>query len=147
MLRPSARSSTHGSIRPGGISGAMVVGVGVDLVEIPRVARSLARFGDRLVGKLMDPDEAASLPPHAPAKAHAVALAIAGKEATSKALGTGWSRGVFWRDVVIERGTAPAVRLKGGAQGVARELGSGGRCRIRLAVDGELAIGEVWLLR
>jgi holo-[acyl-carrier protein] synthase len=124
----------------------MVVGAGVDLVEIGRVERSLQRFGDRLVGRLMDSEEAARLPADAPGRARAVALAIAGKEATSKALGTGWSRGVFWRDVVLDQGPAPRVRLKGGAAAVARELGSAGECSVRLDVDGALAIGEVWLL-
>jgi phosphopantetheinyl transferase (holo-ACP synthase) len=40
----------------------VVVGLGVDLVEWPRVARSLERWGERLVAKLMDPEEAARLP-------------------------------------------------------------------------------------
>jgi len=125
----------------------MVVGVGVDLVEIGRVERSLERFGDRLVAKLMDPDEAKALPSDAAGRARGVALAIAGKEAASKALGTGWSQGVFWRDVVVERTPSPAVRLKGGARERARQLGSPGRCTTRLGVQGDLAFGEVWLLR
>jgi len=125
----------------------MVVGVGVDLVEIGRVERSLERFGERLVAKLMDPGEAAALPPDAGERARAVALAIAGKEAASKALGTGWSHGVFWRDVVVSLAPSPAVRLKGGARTRAKELGSPGRCTTRLGVRGALAFGEVWLLR
>jgi len=125
----------------------MVVGVGVDLVEIARVERSLERFGSRLVTKLMDPDEASELPADPGGRARAVALAIAGKEAASKALGTGWSHGVFWRDVVVSLGPSPSVRLKGGAGARAREIGSPGRCTTRLGIRGELAFGEVWLLR
>lgn len=123
-----------------------VVGLGVDLVETARVDRLFARYGDRLVRRLMDPEEAARLPPSGPARVEALALAIAGKEAASKALGTGWSRGVRWRDVVVTR-EPPAVRLGGRAAEVARERGSSGRGRTRLAVEGPLAIGEVWLLR
>ena len=124
----------------------MVLGLGVDLVETERVERLLARYGDRLVLKLMDPEEAAGLPAEGPPRIEALALAIAGKEAASKALGTGWSRGVFWRHVVVERSPEPQVRLRARAAEVARERGSRGRTRTRLEVLGPLALGEVWLL-
>ncbi|MCG6920256.1 MAG: holo-ACP synthase [Acidobacteria bacterium] len=125
----------------------MVVGLGVDLVEMARVERLLARYGGRLLRRLMDPDEADRLPAPGPERVRAVSLAIAGKEAASKALGTGWSRGVRWRDIVVAREPEPEVRLRGRAADVARERGSSGRTRTRLAIDGSLAIGEVWLLR
>ena len=125
----------------------MVVGLGVDLVEMARVERLLARYGGRLLRRLMDPDEAGRLPAPGPERVRAVSLAIAGKEAASKALGTGWSRGVRWRDIVVAREPEPEVRLRGRAADVARERGSSGRTRTRLAIDGSLAIGEVWLLR
>lgn len=125
----------------------MVVGLGVDLVETERVGRLLSRYGDRFVRKLMDPEESGALPEAGDARVRALALAVAGKEAASKALGTGWSRGVRWRDVVVTREPMPAVRLLGRARDVARERGSSGRCRTRLGIDGPLAIGEVWLLR
>lgn len=130
---------------PEGARQIVVVGIGLDLVETVRVERALERFGARFVQKLMNSDEAAALPPGGPERALAVALAVAGKEAASKALGTGWSRGVRWRDVVVS--LAPAsVRFTGRAAAVARERGSGGRSRTRLEVRGDLAIGEVWLL-
>jgi holo-[acyl-carrier protein] synthase len=125
----------------------MVVGLGVDLVETARVERLLARYGERLVRRLMDPEEAGRLPDPGPDRVRAVALAIAGKEAAAKALGTGWSRGVFWRDVVVAREPEPAVRLRGRAAEVGRERGSSGRSRTHLAIDGAHAIGEVWLLK
>jgi holo-[acyl-carrier protein] synthase len=124
----------------------MVIGIGLDLVETARVGRALERHGDRFVRKLMDPEEAAGLPGGGPERVRALALAIAGKEAASKALGTGWSRGVRWRDVVVSAGPEAAVRLEGRAAEVARELGSSGRCRVRLEVRGPLALGELWLL-
>jgi holo-[acyl-carrier protein] synthase len=124
----------------------MVIGIGLDLVETGRVERALARFGERFVAKLMDPEEAAALPAGHPERALALALAVAGKEAASKALGTGWSRGVRWRDVVVTAVPRPGVSLRGRAAAVARELGSSGRGRLRLSVAGELAIGEFWLL-
>ena len=124
----------------------MLIGIGLDLVQTARVERALARFGERFVQKLMDPAEASSLPAHGEPRALALALAVAGKEAASKALGTGWSQGVRWRDVVVSIEPRPAVRLDGRAAEVARRLGSSGRGRLRLEVRGGLALGEFWLL-
>jgi len=124
----------------------MVIGIGLDLVETARVERALARFGDRFVGKLMDPEEAAALPGTLPERALAMAFAVAAKEAASKALGTGWSQGVRWRDVVVTAGPQPSVSLHGRAAAVARARGSSGRSRVRLSVDGALVVGEFWLL-
>jgi holo-[acyl-carrier protein] synthase len=131
---------------PVGAALLMVIGIGVDLVEAARVARALARFGDRFVGKLMDPEEAAALPASQAARSLALAFAVAGKEAASKALGTGWSQGVRWRDVVVTAGPKPSVRLDGRAAAVARRLGSSGRGRLRLRQEGALVLGEYWLL-
>ena len=119
------------------------MGLGVDLVELDRVQGSLARWGDRLVAKLMDPPEAALLPAPRGERVRAVALAIAAKEAASKAIGTGWSRGVRWRDVVLE---GDSLRLVGRAAEVAAGLGSSGRCRLRLEVRANLVLAEVRLL-
>ena len=124
----------------------LVVGLGIDIVELDRVARSLERWGGRLLARIMDPEEAARLPPGSADRVHAVALAIAGKEAASKALGTGWTRGVYWRDVVVSAGPPASVRLRGGAAATARRLGSRGEAQALLELRGELALGEVRLL-
>ena len=126
-------------------SGAVVIGLGLDLVELDRVERALERWGARLVDKLMGPEEGARLPPGA-GRARALALAIAAKEAASKALGTGWTRGVVWRDVVVDLGPPVSLRLDGGALARARRLGSTGRTRAVLEVRGDLVIGQVRLL-
>ena len=143
------RASAHERVcyRPaGGPGGVLVVGLGIDIVELDRVARSLERWGERLVSKLMEPEEAARLPADPPARARALALAIAAKEAASKALGTGWSRGVRWRDVDVTPGPPATVRLGGGAAAAARRLGSRGEARAWVEVRGPLAVGEVRLL-
>jgi holo-[acyl-carrier protein] synthase len=124
----------------------VVVGLGVDLIEIDRVSRSLERWGERLVRKLMDPEEAGRLPAPSPDRVHALAGAIALKEATSKALGTGWSRGVRWRDVVVQLSPTPTVRLYGRAAAVARTLGSGGRHHAAVETRGNLLLAELRLL-
>lgn len=99
----------------------MVVGLGVDLVDVARVRRMLERFGDALLERLCVPGEVTRSgdPEH-------VAGIVAAKEAAFKALGTGWAMGVTWRDVVVTRNTAgrPVVRLAGGAAARARELGA-----------------------
>ena len=114
-------------------------------MEIERVERALGRWETRFVAKLMDPDEAARLPPAGPERALALAHAIAGKEAASKAIGTGWTRGVRWRDVVVDPG-APSVSLAGRALDFARRLGSSGRGRLVLGRRGGLVVAEYRLL-
>ena len=124
----------------------MVISIGIDLVEIARIEQALTRFGDRFVRKLMDLEEASRLPETPGQRVLALAFAVAAKEAASKALGTGWSQGVRWRDVVVVAGPAAGLRLDGGAAVAARRLGSGGRARLRLERRGGLAIAEAWLL-
>jgi phosphopantetheinyl transferase (holo-ACP synthase) len=94
----------------------------------------------------MDAPEADRLPLDEPARTRALALAIAGKEAASKAIGTGWTRGVRWRDVEVFLDEAPRVVLRAAAADRARALGSSGATRTRLEVSEGLALGEVWLL-
>jgi holo-[acyl-carrier protein] synthase len=124
----------------------VILGLGVDLVELDRVAAALARWGGRLVAKLMDPPEAGRLPKGPEARALALARSIAAKEAASKALGTGWSRGVRWRDVVVELDPAPRVRLTGAAASRAQALGSSGQGFVRLEQRGNLVLAEFRLL-
>ena len=118
----------------------------MDLVELDRVADALGRWGDRLVDRLMDPPESRRLPREPDGRARALALAIGAKEAASKALGTGWSGGVRWRDVELELGPPARVRLHGRASEVARSLGSSGRTWTALEWRGNLVIAQVRLL-
>jgi holo-[acyl-carrier protein] synthase len=126
--------------------GLLIIGLGVDLVERGRVAASFQRWGSRLIGKLMDPPEAERLPTSPEERIAALAWAIAAKEAASKALGTGWSRGVRWRDVVVEAAPSPHVSLLGRAAEVAARLGSSGRTRLTLESRGDLRLAVVHLL-
>lgn len=124
----------------------MVIGLGLDLVEGDRVAAALEKWGDHLVQKLMDPSEARGLPGAPAERAHALALAIAGKEAVSKALGTGWTGGVKWRDVVVDPGPPPLATLHANALDRARRLGSPGRGDLRFEIRGNLVLAEFRLL-
>jgi holo-[acyl-carrier protein] synthase len=95
----------------------MIVGVGIDAVDIDRVQRMLADKGDRLVRRLFTPEELSYLSTKV-APAQHLAVRIAAKEAAYKALaGNDLARGIGWREVeVFSRGDgAPQLRLHGRA--------------------------------
>ena len=94
----------------------MIIGVGNDMVDIRRIEKTLERFGDRFIQRIftdLERQKAARRPNAAPT----LAKRFAAKEACSKALGTGFRRGVFWRDMgVINLPTGqPTLSLSGGA--------------------------------
>ena len=94
----------------------MIVGIGNDLVDIRRIEKSLARFGDRFVQRIFTEVEQKRSEGRA-TRAASYAKRFAAKEACSKALGTGFRRGVFWRDmgVVNLKSGRPTITLTGGA--------------------------------
>lgn len=102
----------------------MVVGVGTDLIEIARVQQSLDRFGERFTGKVFTPGEVAYCQRKKQA-AESFASRFAAKEAAAKALGTGISRGIGWREIEVRRlpGQRPTIHLSGRAAELARGLG------------------------
>ena len=95
----------------------MIVGIGSDLIDIRRVENSLERFGERFTHRIFTEVERQKSDRRA-ARAASYAKRFAAKEACAKALGTGLSRGVFWRDmgVVNRRGGAPTMALTNGAK-------------------------------
>jgi holo-[acyl-carrier protein] synthase len=93
-----------------------ILGLGSDLVDIRRVERTLERFGERFTRRCFtEAERARSDRRHA--RAASYAKRYAAKEACAKALGTGFRRGVFWRDIgVVNRpGGKPTIELTGGA--------------------------------
>jgi holo-[acyl-carrier protein] synthase len=102
----------------------MVIGLGTDLIEIERIERSVARFGERFLKRVFTPGEIAYC--HAKrGSAESFAARFAAKEAGAKALGTGISRGVSWKEFEVKRkpGQRPELHLSGRAAEIARELG------------------------
>ncbi len=101
----------------------MIIGLGSDLIDIRRVERSIERFGDRFLLRIFTDIERAKSDRRAQ-RAASYAKRFAAKEACSKALGTGLSKGVFWRDmgVVNLPGGKPTMRLTGGALQRLREI-------------------------
>jgi holo-[acyl-carrier protein] synthase len=94
----------------------MIIGLGSDLIDIRRIERTLARFGDRFVQRVFTPLERERSERRAN-RAHSYARRYAAKEALSKALGTGFRQGVFWRDIGVVNlpGGKPSLVLTGGA--------------------------------
>lgn len=94
----------------------MIIGLGNDTVDIRRIERTLARFGERFTQRAFTPIERAKSDRRL-RRADSYAKRFAAKEACSKALGTGFSRGVFMKDlgVVNEPSGRPTMHLTGGA--------------------------------
>lgn len=94
----------------------MIIGLGSDIIDITRIARALDRFGDRFVQRIFTEIEQRKSDRRAE-RAASYAKRFAAKEACSKALGTGFRAGVFWRDlgVVNLPSGRPTMQLSGGA--------------------------------
>lgn len=98
----------------------MILGIGNDLIDIRRIEATLERFGDRFLDRIFTPLEKAKAERRKGVPrvyASTLAKRFAAKEACSKALGTGFRRGVFWRDlgVVNLPSGQPTMALNGGA--------------------------------
>jgi holo-[acyl-carrier protein] synthase len=101
-----------------------VVGIGTDIVECLRIAQMIQRHGELFINRVYTPAEIRYCRSRKQATQH-YAGRWAAKEAILKALGTGWRRGISWRDieVVNNDGGRPIVRLSGGARDAAEKLG------------------------
>jgi|JI10StandDraft_1071094.scaffolds.fasta_scaffold22052_3 holo-[acyl-carrier protein] synthase len=98
----------------------MIIGTGSDMVDIRRIEKALARFGDRFIHRCFTPAEIERAESLRPSGKHIATYAkrFAAKEACAKALGTGIAQGVFMRDigVVNDKLGKPSLVLTGGAQ-------------------------------
>lgn len=94
----------------------MIIGLGNDIIDIRRIEKTLERFGDRFLDRVFTDIERAKSDRRR-ARAASYAKRFAAKEACSKALGTGFRRGVYWRDmgVINLPSGRPTLALTGGA--------------------------------
>src|SRR6202795_2376860 len=94
----------------------MILGIGSDIIDIRRIERTLERFGERFIERIFTETEQRKSEGRAN-RAASYAKRFAAKEACSKALGTGFRKGIFWRDlgVVNLPGGRPTMVLTGGA--------------------------------
>ena len=114
----------------------MILGIGSDIIDIRRVERTLARFGSRFTGRIFTEIEQKKSDRRAN-RAASYAKRFAAKEACSKALGTGFRAGVFWRDlgvVNLPSGKPTLVLTGGAAERLAAITPPGMRAQIDLTI-------------
>jgi len=101
-----------------------LIGIGTDITECLRIARMIERHGELFIGRVYTPDEIKYCQSRKQSTQH-FAGRWAAKEAVMKALGTGWRRGISWRDIEIrnEPGGKPMVAVRGGVKDVVEQLG------------------------
>jgi len=94
----------------------MIIGLGSDMVDVRRIEKSIERYGERFLSRIYTPVERTKADKRAN-RIETYAKRFAAKEACSKALGTGFRNGVFWRDmgVVNLPSGRPTMKLTGGA--------------------------------
>ncbi len=126
----------------------MIIGLGTDLIDIDRIEATIERFGERFLDRIFTPLEQAKSDPRAN-RAASYARRFAAKEACSKALGTGFRRGVFWRDmgVVNDPSGRPTMKLTGGAaQRLAQITPPGMEVRIDVSLTDEPPIAQATVI-
>ena len=126
----------------------MIIGIGSDLCDIRRIEETLGKFGDRFVARCFTEVEQRKSDRRA-GRAASYAKRFAAKEACAKALGTGLSHGVFWRDmgVVNLPSGKPTMHLTGGA--AARLLAitpAGAQALIHLTITDEAPLAQAFVV-
>ncbi len=122
-----------------------IIGLGLDATDIDRIADTIARYGDRFLRRIFTDDEVAYCSRRRVPAIH-FAGRFAAKEATMKALGTGRSQNVLWRDVeVVRRGGPPQLRLHGGAGRRFEKIG-GRSSLLTITHSDALAMAQVMIL-
>lgn len=126
--------------------GTTVIGIGIDLARIPRLRRVVERWRDRFLRRVFTEQEVAYCQRRVDPIPH-LAARFAAKEAALKALGTGLSMGVRWRELEVrrERGQAPTMVLTGRCHAIARAKGAD-RILVSLTHDGDYAVAQVMLV-
>ncbi len=126
----------------------MIIGIGSDLVDIRRIAKSLERFGDRFTARCFTEIEQRKSDGRKN-RADSYAKRFAAKEACSKALGTGISESVFWRDmgVVNLPSGKPTMKLTGGAaERLASMLPPDHEAVIHLSITDEYPLAQAFVI-
>jgi holo-[acyl-carrier protein] synthase len=121
----------------------MIVGIGSDMAEVPRLRQAIERHGERFLQRVFTPLEISYCRTHRNADER-FAARFAAKEAMMKALGTGWRRGIRWRDIEISNAASgkPELRLSGKALEFYESLG-GTRILLSLTHTDHYALAQV----
>jgi holo-[acyl-carrier protein] synthase len=122
----------------------MVLGLGTDLIETRRMQESIDRFGERFLERIFTAGEIAYCTRKKKNAAESFAARFAAKEAGAKALGTGISHGVSWKEFEVKRETSgrPSLHLTGRAAEWAKAMGVR-RVQLSLTHSRELAMAVV----
>jgi holo-[acyl-carrier protein] synthase len=126
----------------------MILGIGSDLCDIRRIAKTLDRHGDRFTHRVFTEGERARCD-RRKARAEGYARRFAAKEACSKALGTGLSDGVFWRDMEVVNlpSGQPTLRLTGGAaERLAAMLPAGHSARLHVSLTDDPPLAQAFVV-
>jgi len=122
-----------------------IIGLGLDATDIDRIADTIERYGGRFLNRVFTDGEIAYCNRRRVPAIH-FAGRFAAKEAAMKALGTGHSGGVLWRDVeVVRRGGPPQLMFHGGAARRLAEMG-GQSTLLTITHSDELALAQVLVL-
>jgi holo-[acyl-carrier protein] synthase len=126
----------------------MIIGLGSDLIDIRRIERSIERFGQRFIDRLFTDIEQAKSDRRRE-RAASYAKRFAAKEACSKALGTGISSAVYWRDmgVINLPGGKPTMKLtNGAAKRLAEIIPHGYEPRIHLTITDDMPLAQAFVI-
>lgn len=126
----------------------MIIGLGSDLADITRIEKSLARYGERFTHRIFTEGERQKSD-RRKQRAASYAKRFAAKEACSKALGTGLSRGVFWRDMEVVNlpSGKPTMRLTNGAAlQLARLIPEGMTPHIHLTITDDMPYAQAFVI-
>ncbi|WP_312794105.1 holo-ACP synthase [Tianweitania sp.] len=126
----------------------MIIGIGSDLIDIRRIEKTLERHGERFRARVFTEVEQAKSE-RRKERAASYAKRFAAKEACSKALGTGLSRGVFWRDmgVVNLPGGKPTMELTGGAADrLAQMMPAKHRAVVHLTITDDYPLAQAFVI-
>ena len=126
----------------------MIIGIGSDLIDIRRVEKTLERHGERFLARVFTAVERAKSDSRRN-RAASYAKRFAAKEACAKALGTGLSRGVFWRDmgVVNMPSGKPTMALSGGAAArLAQITPAGHEAEIHVSIADEFPLAQAFVI-
>jgi holo-[acyl-carrier protein] synthase len=126
----------------------MILGIGSDLIDIDRIADTIDRFGARFINRIFTPVEIAKAERRAN-RIETYAKRYAAKEACAKALGTGFRKGVYWRDlgVVNLPGGRPSLILTGGAKARLDAITPAGLvARIDLTITDEFPLAQALVI-
>ncbi len=130
----------------------MIVGIGSDLASISRIEETIKKFGPRFLNKIFTKYELSEMSKRADisAKEYAsmVSKRFAAKEACSKALGTGFREGVFWKHIEVRHLASgkPTLKLSGGALKHAQKLCENGNAGVHVSMSDDYPWAQAFVV-